>query len=474
MKRPNLSTQLFIAVLATALGVALAMGWATHRSFEQRFIGYLNEQAVLRMEAVLPRFQQAWAEQGHWGYLRGRADLWFNLVGVGPRRPPPSDGSVPQLSASERELLATDLLGAGRRIGLLDAQRQHVVGFPLILAGSVEREIVVQGQTVGWLTIAPVQTFTDEAALRLQRGLLHASLATGAVALLLAALIAWWLSRSLLAPVRAVAQATHRLAAGEHDTRVPVQGQGEVAQLAQDFNALAQALARTQQQRRAYMADVSHELRTPLAVLRGGLEALEDGVHAPTPENLRALQAEVGQLTQLVNDLHELALADVGALRYHPTDIDLGPLLTRQLSALAQACQDKGLALEHQLTESGLWVHADAARLQQLLHNLLGNTVRHTDRGGQVRLLLRADGTHALLQIDDSAPGVPADQLPLLFERFFRADASRNRASGGSGLGLAICRSIVLAHGGSIEAGPSPWGGVCMRVRLPLKPPAVA
>src|SRR5690606_10073482 len=146
------------------------------------------------------------------------------------------------LTAEQRELLGTDLLGAGRRVSLLDEQRQHVIGFPRMLAGTEQRKIVVDGRTVGWLAIAPVNTVTDAAALRFLRGQLDAALLTGGVALLLAALIAWWVARTLLAPIRRVAAATHELAAGRYETRVPQQGHDEVAQLAQDFNQLALAL----------------------------------------------------------------------------------------------------------------------------------------------------------------------------------------------------------------------------------------
>ncbi|MDT7838045.1 ATP-binding protein [Aquabacterium sp. OR-4] len=465
LPRPGITVRLFLAVLGTAGLVVLAMGLAAHWSFSRGFIGFLNHQAVLRMEAALPRLAQAWRSQGSWEFVRDRPDVWFELVGVGPPRPhradPPPPGPMPPM-------LASDLLGAGRRLTLLDAQRQRVMGFPLILAETVQREIVVDGQTVGWITIAPLQSVTDDAALRFEFEQLRASLLAGLMALLLAALIAWWVARTLLAPVRAVAAATHRLAAGRHDTRVAVTGHDEVAQLGQDFNQLALTLERNEQTRRDFMADVSHELRTPLAVLRGELEAMEDGVHAPTPEALRLLQAEVRTLTQLVGDLHELALADVGALSYRKTDLDLGALLAQECQALRTACAERQLTLDAGLPATPLPLLADEARLRQLLHNLFSNALRYTDAGGTLRVRLAAQHGQAVLQVDDSKPAVPPELLPRLFERFFRVDASRSRASGGSGLGLAICRSIVLAHGGQIEAQASPLGGLGITVRLPL------
>ncbi|MBP6902840.1 MAG: HAMP domain-containing protein [Burkholderiaceae bacterium] len=464
LKRPGITAQLFLAVLAIAGLVALAMGAAARFNFQRGFIDFLNAQAVARMEAALPRLQQAHAQHGSWDFVRDRPEVWFNLIGAGLRPPPP--GSPPPQGA-ERAMISSDLLGAGRRLTLLDAQRQRIIGFPLILAGTVQREIVVDGRTVGWLAIAPLDTVTEEAELSFQTSQLRASLLMGGVALLAAALIAWWVARSLLKPVREVAAATHRLAAGAHDTRVPVRGHDEVAQLAQDFNQLALTLERNERMRRDFMADVSHELRTPLAVLRGELEALEDGVHQPTPENLRLLQAEVAALTQLVGDLHELALADVGALSYHKTDLDLAQLLRGELAQLRHRCDEHGLALQAELPAQPLPLLADAPRLRQLLHNLFANSLRYTDAGGQLQLRLHSEGDEAVIDLQDSAPGVDAALLPRLFERFFRAEGSRARASGGSGLGLAICRSIATAHGGSISARASPLGGLWMQIRLP-------
>jgi len=462
MKSPGITVKLFLAVLATASLVAVGMGWAAHWSFSRGFLGYLNAQAVLQMEAAVPRLQREYTQHGSWHFVRGRPGAWFRIT-----RPEASlDGDDPW--SGDRERLASDMLGAGRRLSLLDEQRQLVIGFPQLFAESQLREIAVEGRTVGWIALAPIESVTDAAALRFESGQLRAILATGALALGLAALIAWWMARSLLAPVREVAQATHRLAAGHFDTRVEPRGRDEVGQLAQDFNQLALALQRNEQVRREYMADISHELRTPLAVLRGELEAMEDGIHPVTPEGLQLLQAEVGMLSQLVTDLHELALADIGALTYHKSDLDLADFLAEQADTWRPRCEQAGLRLELQRPGQGVWLSADEARLRQLLHNLLDNALRYTACGGLLRLSLRTDDGNAEIAVEDSPPGVPDELLPRLFERFFRVEASRGRAGGGSGLGLAICRSIVQAHGGRIEARHSPLGGLGIHVHLPL------
>jgi two-component system sensor histidine kinase BaeS len=466
MKRPGITIQLFLAVLTTATLVALAMGAATQWSFSRGFMGYLNGQAVQQMEAALPRLQRGYAEHGSsWEFARNHPGVWFRLTE--PVVEP--NGSPQELNP---DLLAPHLLGAGRRMTLLDAERQLVIGYPHLFADSEQRAIVVDGTTVGWITLAPVQSVTDAAALRFQQDQLRASLAMGVLALLLAALVAWWVARALLAPVRQVARATHQLAAGHYDTRVAVSSQDEVGQLAHDFNQLALALERNEQSRRDFMADISHELRTPLAVLRGEIEAMQDGIHPMTPQGLQVLHSEVATLSQLVGDLHELALADVGALRYRTQALDLAALVAQEAATFATRCADARLHLDVQTPPTPILVQADPARLGQLLHNLLDNAVRYTDPGGTLRVQVQRQDAQAVIDLQDSAPGAPPELLPRLFERFFRVEASRGRASGGSGLGLAICRSIVLAHSGQIDARPSPLGGLWIHIRLPLAPAA--
>jgi two-component system sensor histidine kinase BaeS len=212
---------------------------------------------------------------------------------------------------------------------------------------------------------------------------------------------------------------------------------------------------------------VSHELRTPLSVLRGELEAIEDGVRTLDQSSMKSLQGEVGMLSKLVDDLYELSLADVGALTYRKSECDLNELLDSCAAMFQERCNARHLRLELELPTPPLRVEADPKRLQQLFGNLLENAVRYTDEGGVLRIRAASDGDDVRIDFLDSGPGVDADQLPRLFERFYRGETSRNRASGGAGLGLAICHSIALAHGGSLSADHSPLGGLWLTLRLP-------
>jgi two-component system sensor histidine kinase BaeS len=226
-------------------------------------------------------------------------------------------------------------------------------------------------------------------------------------------------------------------------------------------------LEKQESSRRNFMADVSHELRTPLAVLKGELEALQDGMRPLTPQTVQSLQAEVAILGKLVNDLHDLSLADVGGLAYRCGEMDLSKLAGDCLGAFRERFASRNLRVETQLRE-GVKVHADADRLAQIVNNLLENTVRYTDEGGRIVISLRAESGKAVLDLQDSAPGVPEESLPRIFERLYRVESSRNRERGGSGLGLSICRCVVEAHGGTIVARASSLGGLWIEVRLPL------
>ncbi|MFF7706639.1 ATP-binding protein [Pseudomonas sp. NPDC007930] len=456
----SLSRKVFFAVQALCTVVVLAMGVAAYLSFNLGFLGYLNEQAVARMMQSLPRFEQAYAEHGSWAFLNDeQPSAWFHLM-----RPPDTDsGQRPEPGHPP----VSDLTGAFLRISLLDAQQQYLAGYVEFGPAPVLRPVQVHGQVVGWLAMTPFETVSTVGDQRFQASQVRSGLLVGLLCVLVSAVIAGWLTRTLLRPVRRVAEATRQLAEGDLTVRVPAAGNDEVAQLGRDFNHMAQALARNEQQRRDFMADISHELRTPLAVLRGELEAMEDGIRPVNAGAVASLQGEVGALTKLVDDLYELSLAEVGGPSYRQDPLDLGALATDAAEAFRGRLAERGLGLE--LSLQALPVRGDERRLSQVLYNLLENSLRYTDAGGQVRWRAYREGGWACLACEDAAPGVPAAEQERLFERFYRVEASRNRASGGAGLGLAICRAIIEVHGGRLRAWPSGLGGLGLTLQLPLE-----
>lgn len=466
LARLSVSMRLFIAVMAVAAAAVIAAGLGSHRSFTNGFLGYLNQLAVDRMEEALPRLDEAWREHGSWDFIREHPRQWIRLMlrdqggGMANEAPPPQ----------------SDLTGAFLRVTLLDAERRFVIGYHGNDEGEsarIERPITIDGQTVGWLTLMPFQNVAEMGAERFAQEQLAAHRLIVLVVIVLAALIAWWVSRAVLRPIRQVARATHELAGGDYTRRVPEFGRDEVGQLARDFNHLAATLERNEAMRREFMADIAHELRTPLGVLNGELEAIEDGVRPLDQAAVSSLQAEVALLSKLVNDVYELALTDMAAMSYRKELLDARDCVQRATALMAPRLAQAGLQLECELPAAPLRVFADPGRLQQLLVNLLENSARYTQAGGTVRVRLATQGglgraRALLLCCEDSAPGVPAELLPRLFDRFYRVEGSRNRATGGAGLGLAICRNIVQAHEGEIAATASPLGGLLVTVRLPL------
>ncbi|MGZ8429854.1 MAG: ATP-binding protein, partial [Candidatus Deferrimicrobiaceae bacterium] len=284
-----------------------------------------------------------------------------------------------------------------------------------------------------------------------------------------AALLSFPLAHRMVKRIGDLAEATHRLASGKYDVRVEVSSSDELGRLAQDFNTLALTLEKNEQARRQWVADISHELRTPLSVLRGEIEALQDGIRAATPETIGGLHGEVMKLGRLVDDLYELSLSDIGALTYRMSDTDLADVLNQALDLYRSDFADKNISLETDLSSGpAIPLFADADRLHQLFSNLLENSLKYTDPGGRLRVRIERDGETAIIHFQDSAPGVPGTETGKLFDRLYRVEGSRSRATGGAGLGLAICRNIVEAHKGTITALSSPLGGLWVRVELPV------
>lgn len=390
-------------------------------------------------------------------------------------KPPAMATAVQRPPAWEPEVddgLTPAPVDAAGRMTLQDAKGMFVVGNPTPGPEATYAPVMVDGTIVGWVASTPFTEVTDAADLSFQRRQESAAWYIVGLAVLLAGIITWVLGRVLLVPARRLAAATHSLAEGNYDIRVPVRSRDELGQLGRVFNRLASTLQHNENMRRSLMADVSHELRTPLAIMRGELEAVEDGLQPLDRRVLESLQAEVGTLSKLVDDIHQLSMAEVGPLTYQWQSLDLCIVLGQMLHGWRERLASRGLSLKTVKVADRIVVSGDPDRLRQVFQNLLENAVRYVDQGGTVQVSCQRDGLNAVLTFDDSGPGMPEADYARLFDRFYRREASRNRATGGSGLGLAICRGIVEAHGGRILAGPSPLGGLRIRIELPLDVPS--
>jgi len=456
MIRPGITAKLFLAILAACAVVVLVYGVTAQVFLHSTFADYLGEQDAARIAELMPRVEAAYAQGGGWEHIREDNDAWIALLK--PERVP---------GQRQRSRPVSDQTGAPFRIAVLDRDYGVVIGNPDAGRDDVLKPVVVDGDAVGWMAMVPFKKVLASAESRFYSAQLRAWWLIGIASVLVAALVGWLLSRTLLRRVRGLAYATHRLAAGEYATRIDSGAPDELGQLARDFNQLAQRLEHNERARRGFMADISHELRTPLAVLRAELEALQDGIRPMSPASLSALHQQLGQLGQLIDDLHDLSLTDVGALAYRREPINLAVLLDTVLEGLRGRFAAAGLTLRADIAQGPASINGDERRLQQLFANLMDNALRYTNAGGEVAVTCtQGNGTLRVI-VEDSAPGVESDKRTRLFERFYRVEASRNRASGGSGLGLAICRNIVEAHEGAIEAEASPLGGLRIVVTLP-------
>jgi two-component system sensor histidine kinase BaeS len=270
-------------------------------------------------------------------------------------------------------------------------------------------------------------------------------------------------------PLLEVQAATEKIARGEFDSRLNATRGDEIGDAMRNINQMAASLKKLEGARRQWIADMSHELRTPLTVIRGEIDALIDGVIAQTPQAMLSLREEVLKLNALVDDLHLLAMADLRVLPCYFEEIDAIRLMESIVQRFALRATQLGLTLTLICEcEARLMVRWDAKRIEQLLGNLLDNSLRYTDAPGNIIVRLRSeDRGNVRIEVEDTAPGVSADDLPRLFEPLFRADASRGRETGGSGLGLAICEQIAKAHHGTIRAYASTLGGVWSQLELP-------
>lgn len=243
----------------------------------------------------------------------------------------------------------------------------------------------------------------------------------------------------------------------------------ELARRCRGLEATAERLEREGQARRQWVADTAHEVRTPLAVLHAELDALLDGVRPIDRSAIESLKAELARLTELAASLGQLMIVDQKQLEFAPEPVDLEALCRTSLDAFRVRFASAGLVPEFRIepSASGARAWVDPSRARQVLANLLENSLRYTAPGGQVAVRVEREEGSVAFHVEDGAPAVPEPSLPKLFERFFRVEPSRSRALGGSGLGLAICKELVVAHGGTIEASPSPLGGLRITVRLP-------
>lgn len=339
-----------------------------------------------------------------------------------------------------------------------------------IMQGPVQAPIRdANGAVLGTLVMLPLDDRRGEIPFgaTFDMRLWVAALVAGSVALA----IAWAMGRRILGPVEALTSAARRLGAGDLGSRVPAGARDEIGELSRAFNAMAEALARNENLRRIWVTDVAHELRSPLTNLRGQIEAVEDGLLAPSPETLRSLREEVLLLSRLVDDLQTVSIADAGKLTLERAPMSIRDVVEGAIESFRPVAAARGVSLSHAVPELPP-VDADATRVGQVLRNLMVNAATHTPAGGSIEVVAEAGVDAATVSVRDTGSGIAREHLPHVFERFYRADPSRARATGGSGLGLAIVKGVIEAHGGNVSVESESGRGSTFRFTLPWATPA--
>lgn len=474
----SLRNKLFLAFLLSSGLLVLSMLALFQWSFDRGFLNYIRQLDEKRIEAVGTALEQRLANGEDLQTLlqnraihdildefRGRphGDRPFPDLGA----PPPHPHSVPH--APPHEHMREPPPPPRLRIFVLDSNKQPLAGFYRASADNLLRPLRRGDALLGYVGVEPKkvpQDFLDRqfAATQSQNFVWMA-----AIAMVVSLLMAFPMASFLVQRIARLVEQVRQLSAGNYEHRIALSGNDELNQLALHLNDLGKTLQETAHSRRRMVADISHELRTPIATLRANLEAIEDGVRPLDTSSIRRLHEQVMRLSNLVNDLYELSLADVGALSYRKQTLDLRDTIADLTHSMQPQFQRAGLELTLRgALDTALPVLGDEQRLNQLFANLLQNSLQYTSAPGRVMLDIRREHNAAIITVSDSAPGVEKSVQPRLFERLFRAESSRNRNSGGAGLGLSLCQSIVQAHDGNITIADSPLGGLAVTVRIPL------
>ena len=434
----SLRSKLAIAFTTASLCL-LGMVYAlTQQGFDRGFLEFVGKQQLRNADEVEQRLVNLYQQANAWP--PAHSDALRRAIAGGLRD-----------SEYERR--------RSRRLLLLDADQVLLLGPKRKPKHLVTQAITLNNQTIGYLAIPRIQAIPAGLEQLFAAQQRRSFAITAAVASIAAFGFAWWFSGYFIAPIRALSRNINLLNQGKRDLSLPITNTQELKSLASDIAQLAATLKAHEQAQQQWLADIAHELRTPLTVLQGEAEALQDGVRPLDQSAISSLLEEINHLHFLVNDLNDLAQADISAMTLHCQTCNLIEAIESAIQRQASALRAKGHGVVIAIDSNNLCLQADPQRLAQILDNLISNCIRYCEAKATIRFSAKlTDGTIEWC-IEDSGPGFAGD-YERLFERLYRADSSRQRVSGGAGLGLAIVRSLVVAHGGQVHADSSTLGGL--------------
>ncbi len=452
--------RLFLSFVLVALISILSLLILVRQGAIQEVRTYMFRGGMAGLEGIVNSLEEYYQNNHSWSGVEQE----LLTAGQGRRRGNP-DSQGGMMGMMNQRLLLTDSQGNL----LFDTTDPDAVGKIDSLQLQSAIQLQANGEVVGYLVHEGGMIFTSGDESELVGRLTRAAYIAAGVATGFALLLALLLSARLLKPVRALTLAAQDLAKGDLTQRVDINGGDELALLGRTFNEMASSLDHAEKNRQAMTADIAHELRTPLAVQRAQLEALQDGIHPPTEENLAVLLEQNVLLSRLVTDLRTLAMADAGQLQLEKVPFDLSQLAARVTDRFKPQAAEMKVDLQFSSQGQCQEVVLDPGRVEQIIGNLISNALRHSPENGIVRIHLICSKHQAVLSVQDNGPGIPEGAQEKIFERFYRADQSRSRAEGGTGLGLAIARQLAEAQGGQLTASNHPAGGAEFRLLFPIK-----
>ena len=455
----------FFLILAIVVGAF----WISRLIFSMNFERYFHQMELERAQRLVPVLQDEYLSRHGWQALEKDPARWRRLTYISPEmdnRLPPDQAPAPP---SEPRPGDKPPGSPPLRLFLLDADQQPIIGHPDKTFDATELMVLkVDGRIVGWLGLLRPLPFSSGPPADLLQRQARQLFFLGCIVIALTALIAYLLSRHLLKPIGHLDKGTEELARRNFTIRIKATTRDELGRLANHFNTMAETLERYEKMRHQWVTDISHELRTPLAVLRAEIEALIDGIRPTTQENILSLHAEVLRLGKLVEDLHLLAKADSDHLLWQQQCINPIQILRTTVERFQPRLDQCGIVPTLDVDRlQGLPIMGDGHRLEQVFTNILDNACKYVQAPGALTIRGEKREQGMTIYFHDSGPGVSQEALPRLFDRLFRVDPSRSRATGGSGLGLSICKQIVENHGGDISADTNTNGGLTICIRLP-------
>ena len=469
--------------------LALIMYALMLRSFSDGFMHYVEKTESQKLIPFINAITLIYEEQGHWDWAKTQQHQWRFLVDkhireMAPslhnpaRQPPPHtlhprdhnrphQRPPPPRDRQNHKPQGNRFLVVDTHIYLKDKLNQLIIGNPKQINTVHWIPMTKAGETLGYIGYAKKNILSNQLDTLFveeqQRNFLLIALSL----IFLSALIALPAASLFLRPLNRVSKMLAKIAKGDYTKRLKIISRDEIGDLGKDLNSLTITLEKNLHARQQWVADISHELRTPVAILKGEIEAMQDGIRRVTDTTLSSLQHEIERLTRLINDLHELTLADIGALSYQKEVLNFCDLLQDRVDTQKNNLHQRAIRVTVNCSNPKVKMIGDAKRLEQLIDNLLQNTIRYTDKSGFLNISLVKKTKGCTLIWEDSSPGVSDVDLVKLTDPLYRAEQSRNRNTGGSGLGLAICKKIVEAHQGVISITHSTLGGIAIKITFP-------